>query len=626
LKIQDLPLLPSINGNEKIPTGGFGDYAISVNQIKDVVAVDIADDLMLKANQSSVDTLTSIVQANKDDQAAKDAQQDIAITAVSSGAKAYLTLTSLNASTPTLNNLSYVTNDPTSTNNGMYVGNGTAWVKSVYDPLTQSLTAVNAEVANRSSLIDIDYSADGDIALKNRLGFVFGSVGLASTTLNGVTLSNKKVTAQESLFDKYSFSNGCYLYPSTAYFEITNSLGFVISELPSANGSVVTAPIVYTDVTTPLMSKTLCGWVGEPVTLHVPQMLQDRTNQFRNKQVIAGVISADPTGSKSFYSESDIAIVVRPDLLGSAAELHLRDSRTNAVRTVMPITKCAGVPQGTGQAIKVLMIGDSILNRGGSDIVFNSLTSHGYTPQMIGTMLGTAANSITPSSTGGRLAEGREGAMAMHYVYGFTSRAAVAVGEESSYLALAKTDQANKMPFVRLTVNGDDTTFVKNGYIFDMRFYLNRFNFPDPDVVYINLGTNDLIAYSGTSLSSNLGGSLNIILRQTRTALPNAKIIVALPAPAYSDAKDTLWSTNYYDAIRIIQSTVNTIADSKTFICAEWVVMPSNAGFGVTGSTDTTSGAVNGGWSDDVHPLIGGRSVKYGFASAHIAASHLNLI
>lgn len=34
MKIQDLPLLPSVNGNEKIPTGGFGDYAVSINQLR----------------------------------------------------------------------------------------------------------------------------------------------------------------------------------------------------------------------------------------------------------------------------------------------------------------------------------------------------------------------------------------------------------------------------------------------------------------------------------------------------------------------------------------------------------------------------------------------------------------
>ena len=613
LKINEAPLLPDLTGIERIPTGGRGDYTTSVDQIKAYTLIDAQNSLNTEVAQLEL----------------ADANILELIDALANGAtKAYLTYAELDAAKGTLpaNSFARVTNDPDPTNNWLWQWDGTVLTKSDRDDLAVAVAAVAVEVADRSALIGIDYTQDGQIALKNALGFVFGLLGVDMSALNGVTLTGGNIAAKSALADHYDFSNGCFLYPTTVnYFEITNGLGFIIDELPSVSGGGV-APTVLTDLTKPLFSKTLCGWAGEPITIHVPQLLQNRAEQAINKHVTAGIISADTTGAKSFYAESDVAIIVRPDLLGTAAELHLRDSRTNAVRSVMPITKCAGVPQGTGQATKVLMIGDSILNRGGADIVFNSLTAHGYAPQMIGTMLGTSAASTSPSSTGGRLGEGREGAMAMHYVYGFTSRTAVAVGDEATYMALSKTDKANRMPFVRLTTGGDNPAFVKNGYIFDMRFYLDRFSLSDPDVVYINLGTNDLIAYSGAPLSSNLGGSLNILLRQTRTALPTAKIVVALPTPAYSDARDTLWSTNYFDAIRIIQSTVDAIADSKTFICAEWAVMPANAGFGVTGSTDTTSGAVNGAWSDDIHPLIGGRSVKYSFAAAHIVAAHLNLI
>ena len=35
LRISDAPLLPNVNGTEKIPTGGRGDYAVSIDQIKE---------------------------------------------------------------------------------------------------------------------------------------------------------------------------------------------------------------------------------------------------------------------------------------------------------------------------------------------------------------------------------------------------------------------------------------------------------------------------------------------------------------------------------------------------------------------------------------------------------------
>jgi len=46
LRISDAPLLPNVEGTEKIPTGGRGDYAISVDQIKDHIFQDVGKELV----------------------------------------------------------------------------------------------------------------------------------------------------------------------------------------------------------------------------------------------------------------------------------------------------------------------------------------------------------------------------------------------------------------------------------------------------------------------------------------------------------------------------------------------------------------------------------------------------
>lgn len=86
--------------------------------------------------------------------AASVAENTLAITGIAGGAKAYQTLALLNASgAPTpVTTLCYVTNDGTSANNGMYGWNGSSWVKSVYDPLTQSKAYTDSSVGALSTM------------------------------------------------------------------------------------------------------------------------------------------------------------------------------------------------------------------------------------------------------------------------------------------------------------------------------------------------------------------------------------------------------------------------------------------------------------------------------------------
>jgi hypothetical protein len=57
LRISDAPLLPDVEGTEKIPTGGRGDYAISVDQIKGHIFQDIGKELVGLGNVDNTSDL-----------------------------------------------------------------------------------------------------------------------------------------------------------------------------------------------------------------------------------------------------------------------------------------------------------------------------------------------------------------------------------------------------------------------------------------------------------------------------------------------------------------------------------------------------------------------------------------
>lgn len=57
LRISDAPLLPDVDGTEKIPTGGRGDYTISVDQIKDHIFQDVGKELVGLGNVDNTSDL-----------------------------------------------------------------------------------------------------------------------------------------------------------------------------------------------------------------------------------------------------------------------------------------------------------------------------------------------------------------------------------------------------------------------------------------------------------------------------------------------------------------------------------------------------------------------------------------
>jgi hypothetical protein len=599
MKIQDLPLLPEINGTEKIPTGGFGVYAVSIDQLTNHVVGDLVDDLALKADQSTVDDLEATVASNLINQNQKDASQDQAISAVGGGAKSYLTLASLNAvASPTINTLAYVSNDSTSSNNGMYTYNGSVWVKSLYDPLTQALAADDAQKNLRDEIIR--KNPDNFIKLTDQRGFVYGGIGDNYLKLQGWAITTRTSDDRIVFLDRR---------------------GFVVSEVKSD------IPIIENrqDITTPMFSETLCGF-GE-TTINIPMLLPDRAKQRITPDVQLTIGATGTTNLLPYARSGRDYVVFDTSKLGTTAELLLVDTSIPDTATKM-LLSVATVPDGAGQALTYLGIGDSIENRMGGLIVKQQLESKGYVVNPVGTMTGIGNQSHSTSAASGVAGEGREGWRITDWTHQTGAKTPVAAGDEATYIANSQSGRLGKHPYIRLATGGDPAGDVRNGYILDFAWGWSRFGVTTPTDICVTLGANDMLAYTGTTLSGFVTTELDLLLRRIRVAAPTARIVVSMPTTGVSKQFDDLWPIRDFVAIRATMGVVKTLNDPLIKLCPAWAFEHSIAGqtFSTTISTDTISGAVVGTLGDQIHPQNAARAQLHTAKAAYIACMAKGLI
>lgn len=161
LRIADAPELSAaeVEDGLKVPTGGFGNYAVTFLTIRDWLTnfkgLVTQEQLALKADQATTYTKTetdealsnkaNFVDVYQKNETYTKAEVDTKVGTVSGGYfKAFDTLASLQAATGmTTGQVAKVMNDPTATNNGDYRYNGTAWVKG-YDSLTDAKAYADA--------------------------------------------------------------------------------------------------------------------------------------------------------------------------------------------------------------------------------------------------------------------------------------------------------------------------------------------------------------------------------------------------------------------------------------------------------------------------------------------------
>lgn len=350
----------------------------------------------------------------------------------------------------------------------------------------------------------------------------------------------------------------------------------------------------------PLFSDTLYLLPDAPVTIHVPML-------FANRQA-ATVTRASFLSGRMSDSGND-AISIDPARCGSTGVLTvMRDDVASNARINMPVAISIAAP--AAQTPKLLCHGDSISNRMVLAHMDARLTALGVTVDWIGTFE-ASADPADRWDDSGPLCEAREGRAFTDLVNSVDDGEAtpLPVGQEAVYMALTKSQKLAYNPFLRAAryapeINPDDPAVIRNGYVFDPRFYLDRFGLDDPTHVLIMLGENDALEWGiAADVGTRIADALSIIIPQWQAAVPGVKIGFGMSGSPVGPKGDALWTARKPAAIRAIVEAVNTLDDPDVTVFPSWTYVNPDSGWATDGVLDPETGEIVGDITDNVHPV-----------------------
>lgn len=356
----------------------------------------------------------------------------------------------------------------------------------------------------------------------------------------------------------------------------------------------------------------------EPVSIHIPSMLSDRV---MGRDVMATTWSPTTSATSSGYG----FITVPFSDYGPIAELnlcsrHALDNRKGRKLTVV------NVPRTTEpKTIKILVIGDSIGNRQGPQLIAQYLTANGYTPVFIGT-LHTSSVATNANDANGPLAECREGWETGDFTYSVTDRAKVILpGDEQAYLDASKSVKWPQNPIIRVATASDAPDIIRNGMVMDFEFYVQRFGLEIPDIVINALGTNDVRDIPTSDIHAAIYDNDRLMHSRILAAWPAVKILRMLPGTEMSDRRNGLWTEKYIPMLRAMGAAA--AGHSRVTVVPTWALVNHDGGYTMTFTApDPDTGFYDLTSYDAVHPIGSSRLALYKSLTPYIVAAALNLI
>lgn len=362
---------------------------------------------------------------------------------------------------------------------------------------------------------------------------------------------------------------------------------------------------------------------GSPLHINVPSLIS-------NRDLASGLVASiwSTTTAASMTSSSDL--VVQCSDYGSAAKLKLREPLNGVYQHLLDI-QMVDLPVASviGAVPNVLLIGDSISNRQGAQIMKAAIQRNGRDSNWIGTIGGSGVENQAYNETG-PLGEAREAYETANFTYATITEITIPVpaGGESEYLALSKIERRNRNPFIRPATPSDDPAIVRNGYVLDFAFYQTRFNLPTPDVIVYGLGMNDFGKLSGASaIQSYVNDNEGLMFSRMRAAWPGVKIIRFLPGLPYQAARNSDWTNKYIPLIRAIMALHKDLGNPNTTIVPSWAFSDPEVGYQTTPvAVDPVTGFSIVQISDSTHPGQANRQRLFSSIAPYISASSLGLI
>lgn len=480
-----------------------------------------------------------------------------------------------------------------------------------------ALTELINELASQTEYLNVR-TEEGEAVLTlngthlHTLGFSVGSTASPSVIGDeeGATLlyADDEGIQLGPLAFRYTDGNGIYVVNEEG--ELLNALSDPLSEAEASESAVPFEGGL-------LFHPTLAVPEQGEIAIHLHNILVHRE---RAQSVVASLDSM----TTSAISEGQ-ALRIKGGRFGDSAALRLRAVDSLDIRLSMPL-KLMNVPtQNPVKPVKVLIIGDSITNRQGAQLLKEYLGKLGFNATMVGTLRGSG-DPTNNEDMNGEYGEGREGWETGDFTADITDRLQIVPpGTEADYMAMSKIEKQRKNPFVRAATGADPAEIVRNGYVFDPAFYQSRFSLETPDIVINALGTNNVRDRTAETIADQIYADDLLIYKQLHATWPNARVVRSLPGTALGTARNALWISHYAPMIRAMRRAIADYGNSKVYLAPTWAHVSSEAGFPVSTAVADGDGFISGNFLNLVHPEGAGRHGLYESLAAYVAAAALHL-
>lgn len=473
-----------------------------------------------------------------------------------------------------------------------------------------------ADAPAQDQQIYVITNAEGE-AVVEQSGRAYRSPNLYITAKSGVTTIGDEEGNVLVHADKDGMIMGMMvqLPCDTPGWFIANAEGEVIIDLSSPGAETITDDPLASGL---LFAPLIVTGQGFDQTIYTQGLVTRRQ--------LAPKVVASLASTSTSKSETSAAIRVSAGAYGQGTVLNVRSVDAPSARRFMSVAVRNVPVQNPAVPVKILLLGDSILNRQGGLFLKQALVALGFAPTFIGT-LNTSNSATSAGDTSGELGEAREGWETGDYTNAITDRSIILPpGEESSYLAMSKLDKRDRNVFARAATGSDPASVVRNGYVFDPAFYQSRFGLATPDIVINDLGTNDVRDRSAAEIYDAVLSNDTIIQSQIRKAWPDAKVVRFVPGTSIANDRNAVWTSHYLPLIRAIQQSLANRADSKVILAPLWALTNPEVGYEYTSGTPGADGFVSTGWFDPVHPIQASRLALFEALAPYVGAAAAGII